>query len=146
VYAIAGEIRATGAPQVRQADTPTADGEQGDFFAHPEEVSMYEGDRNEYGCPLQNQRGSEGVRDFYAIIAQLSPTLQAAFEAEQRVRWSELEWFRATCTFPTAASMPDRAASVEQAPAALGQSPWLERLLQRAGQSIISKRNALHIF
>ena len=68
---------------------------------------MYQGDQNEYGCPLQNQRGCEGVRDFYAIIAQLSPTLLAAFEAERRARWSELEWFRATSAFPTAVLMPD---------------------------------------
>ena len=89
------------------------DGERGILFAHPEETSMYEGDRNEYGCPLQNQRGSEGVRDFSAIVAQLSPMLQAAFEAERRARWNELEWFRATCALPTTVSMPDGMTTVQ---------------------------------
>jgi hypothetical protein len=64
---------------------------------------MYQDNRNEFGCPLLNQRGAEGVRDFHAIIAQLSPPQRAAFELERDMRRRELERLRAAAAQEEAA-------------------------------------------
>jgi hypothetical protein len=48
---------------------------------------------NEYGCPLRNQTGATGVRNFSEIIAGLSPELRAAFEDERAALQAELELF-----------------------------------------------------
>lgn len=52
---------------------------------------MYQNETNEYGCPLCEQTGAVGVRNFDAIIAQLGPDLRAAFEAERAACQAELD-------------------------------------------------------
>jgi len=44
---------------------------------------MYQDNMNEYGCPLFEQSGRAGIRDFDAIVARLAPELRLAFEAER---------------------------------------------------------------
>ena len=57
---------------------------------------MYQNDLNEYGCPLRDQTGSVGVRNFDAVVARLEPDLRAAFEAERAARRAELEHYLAS--------------------------------------------------
>jgi hypothetical protein len=52
---------------------------------------MYEDNKNEYGCPLFEQNGQAGIRDFDAIVARLAPELRLAFEAERAARCLELK-------------------------------------------------------
>ena len=40
-------------------------------------------DINVYSCPLHNQTGSDAIKNFDKIIAQLSPEQRAIFEAER---------------------------------------------------------------
>ena len=48
-------------------------------------------ERNQYGCPLHNQSGADGVRGFAEIIAGLSAELRAAYERERAARQAELQ-------------------------------------------------------
>ncbi|KPV54589.1 hypothetical protein SE17_02820 [Kouleothrix aurantiaca] len=48
---------------------------------------------NEQGCPLRNQQGSDGVKDFAAILARLAPEQYAAFQAERAARQDELNQY-----------------------------------------------------
>lgn len=55
---------------------------------------MYENDTNKYGCPLHNQTGDHGVRDFALIIRMLPAELRDAFEREREACREELEMSR----------------------------------------------------
>src|SRR5689334_6523594 len=52
---------------------------------------MYENETNEYGCPLCDQTGAMGVKNFDAIVGRLAPDLRAAFEAERAACQAELD-------------------------------------------------------
>jgi hypothetical protein len=52
---------------------------------------MYENETNEYGCPLCDQTGALGVKNFDAIVARLAPDLRAAFDAERAACQAELD-------------------------------------------------------
>jgi hypothetical protein len=96
--------------------------------------AVYQDDKNEYGCSLRDQTGSAAVKNFEAIIASLSPELRAAFETERAARLAELESYLAEGERQTGAAWLDSAGCLEQAPEALAQLPWVERLLQKVGQ------------
>ncbi len=95
---------------------------------------MYQDEKNEYGCSLQNQKGSMGVQDFDAIVERLSPALRAAFEAERAARWAELERFAEDGAPAYDPPTADLARRIEQAPVALVQRTWIEWFLQKVGQ------------
>lgn len=50
---------------------------------------MEHNERNSYGCPLHNQSGADGIKNFELIVAQLSAAERAAFEAERAARHSD---------------------------------------------------------
>lgn len=54
---------------------------------------MYQNEQNEFGCPLRNQSGPAAIKDFSAVLAQLSPDLRAAFEVERATRKAEIDQF-----------------------------------------------------
>ena len=101
---------------------------------------MYQNNRNDFGCPLINQRGPEGVRDFQAIIAQLSPPLRAAFELERDMRTHELERIRLAGA--ELAPARGRSASARPALMAMRSLPELWQLHSRAAQRDMSRRIA----
>lgn len=53
--------------------------------------AAYPGGRNAHGCPLLNQAGADGIRDFARLLAALSPEERAAFERERRARRAEVK-------------------------------------------------------
>jgi hypothetical protein len=55
---------------------------------------MYQNNRNAFGCPLSNQTGEAGVRNFSNIVNSLPPDLRQAFERERAARQRELEQVR----------------------------------------------------
>jgi hypothetical protein len=101
------------------------------YATHQGEWKVYQNDKNDYGCPLYDQSGSMAVRDFDAIVAQLSPELRATFEAERVARQVEIAWFRATRVFIVHAQARQIAGHVEHLLAALILRPWLKRLQVR---------------
>jgi hypothetical protein len=52
---------------------------------------MYVDERNEYGCPLREQSGTDAVRNFAEIIDGWSAELRAAFEEARAAHRRELE-------------------------------------------------------
>jgi hypothetical protein len=48
-------------------------------------------ERNSHGCPLHNQSGADGIKNFELIVARLSDDERAAFEAERAARHAERE-------------------------------------------------------
>ncbi|HEU5015198.1 MAG TPA: hypothetical protein VFT66_21925 [Roseiflexaceae bacterium] len=58
-------------------------------FASPQRVKTKE--RNEFGCALRFQTGANAVKNFAAVVANMSPELRAAFEAERAARQAELD-------------------------------------------------------
>lgn len=101
---------------------------------------MYQNDRNEYGCPLINQRGPEAVRDFQAIVAQLSPPLRAAFELERDMRVRELACLHVAGAESALARR--RVASARPALLAMRMLPELWQRHSRAAQRDMSRRLA----
>ncbi len=67
----------------------------------PKGLIVYENDQNEYGCPLRHQTGAQGVNDFAALIARLSPEQRAAFESERAQRQDELDGYIARYGYQT---------------------------------------------
>lgn len=54
---------------------------------------MDRNERNSYGCPLHNQSGADGIKNFDLIVARLSADERAAFEAEREARHAEREHY-----------------------------------------------------
>jgi hypothetical protein len=99
---------------------------------------MYKDEKNEYGCPLHNQSGYDGVINFAATIDQLSPELRALFEAERAARQAELASYITTFDYPAYVSSFEADSRVEHVPASLALERWIARLLQNAEQLSIS--------
>jgi hypothetical protein len=55
------------------------------------ETAMEGNERNSHGCPLHNQSGADGIKNFDMIVARLSADERAAFEAERAARHAERE-------------------------------------------------------
>jgi hypothetical protein len=108
---------------------------------------MYKDEKNEYGCPLHNQSGYDGVINFAATIDQLSPELRALFEAERAARQAELASYITTFDYPVYESSLDADCMVEHAPAslALALERLIARLLQKAEQ-LCARALIQHIF
>ncbi len=98
------------------------------------EPRVYQDEKNEYGCSLQNQKGSMGVQDFDAIVERLSPALRAAFEAERAACSAELQRFPADgAAAYYDSAIADLARRIKRAKA-LVQRTWIERFRRKVGQ------------
>ena len=60
------------------------------------EAAMDTNERNTYGCPLHNQSGADGIKNFELLVARLSADERAAFEAERAARNAEREHYTPT--------------------------------------------------
>jgi hypothetical protein len=86
---------------------------------------VYQNDKNEYGCPLHEQSGRVGVRDFDMIVARLSPELRAAFESERAARRAELKRLRSPRRFTRRPRTRRGFSRAERALAALRRGEWI---------------------
>lgn len=62
---------------------------------------MHQDEQNEYGCPIRNQTGIATIKNFTALVEQLSPDLREAFEAERKERREEYDTYVAEYGYRT---------------------------------------------
>jgi hypothetical protein len=95
---------------------------------------MYQNDLNEYDCPLRDQTGAVGVRNFDMIIAGLAPDLRAAFEAERAACEAELARYLAAATNTSGSLQLELIAEIEPLTNARVLLIRFEQLLAKLGR------------